>query len=71
MVMKPVSWRRSKPHQGRPRAWHCEHIHRIVEGLVSEVPRWRDDRVLTVDVGSSVATLSDTLEQLLFGDSTA
>jgi hypothetical protein len=29
------------------------------------------DRVLTVDVGSSVATLSDTPQRLLFGDSTA
>lgn len=57
-------------------AWHHEHIHRIIEELgVSNAPSWDDDgvfdRVLTVDLGTSVASLSDTPQRLLFGDSTA
>jgi hypothetical protein len=57
-------------------AWHHEHIHTIVEALgVQSAPRWDDDdvfdRVLTIDLGATVASITDTPQRLLFGDSTA
>jgi hypothetical protein len=53
----------------------AEKDHALLRGSITLPESKADDgvfdRVLTVDVGSSVATLSDTPQRLLFGDSTA